>query len=117
MSLEYSIPFFWKRWRSRQAHLPSHLPRLLLNQQRQPRFVRRCATTQSLLPWLRLLDWEQLPTSLASGRTGWRTVPLCAYVGAFLVKLDQQLPTFGRLHRFLREHPALIWSLGFPYVA
>jgi hypothetical protein len=37
-------------------------------------------------------------------------------VGAFLVKLDRQLPTFGRLHTFLREHPALIWALGFPLV-
>lgn len=47
----------------------------------------------------------------------WRTTPLAAYVGAYLVKLQQQLPTFGRLHRFLRDHPALIWALGFPLVA
>jgi hypothetical protein len=79
--------------------------------------VRRCPVTQSLLPRLRLLDWEQLPTTLTHRRTGWRTIPLAAYVGAFLVKLDQQLPTFGRLHRFLRQHPALIWALGFPLVA
>lgn len=65
---------------------------------------------------LTLLDWEQLPTTLTNKRTGWRTIPLSAYVGAFLLKLDQQLPTFGRLYRFLREHPALIWALGFPLV-
>jgi hypothetical protein len=65
---------------------------------------------------LQLLDWEQLPTTLAQRRTGWRTVPLAAYVGAFLVKLELQLTTFGHLHRFLRQHPALIWALGFPLV-
>ena len=116
MSIRFSIPRFRKRSPA-QVHLPSHLPRLLLDEQHQPRFVRQCAVTQSLLPRLRLLDWEQLPTTLTHRRTGWRTIPLAAYVGAFLVKLDQQLPTFGRLHRFLRQHPALIWALGFPLVA
>jgi hypothetical protein len=116
MSIHNSIPALWQRWLARQPHLPAHLPRLLLAQQHQPRFVQRCAVTQSLLPQLQLLDWEQLPTTLASRRTGWRTIPLAAYVGAYLVKLDQQLSTFGRLHRFLRQHPALIWALGFPLV-
>jgi len=116
VSINLSIPVFWKRWLSDHPNLPFHLPRLLLHQRHQPRFVRRCSVTQSLLPPLQLLDWEQLPTTLASRRTGWRTTPLSAYIGAYLVKLDQQLPTFGRLHRFLRDHPALIWALGFPLV-
>jgi len=116
MSVHFNIPIYWQRWLSRQPHLPTHLPRLLLTRQRQPRFVRRCAVTQSLLPKLQLLDWEQLPTSLDGKRSGWRTIPLAAYVGAYLVKLDQQLVTFGSLRRFLRDHPALIWGLGFPLV-
>lgn len=116
MSVHFSIPIYWQRWLSRQPHLPTHLPRLLLARQRQPRFVRRCPVTQSLLPRLQMLDWEQLPTSLDGKRCGWRTIPLAAYVGAYLVKLDQRLVTFGSLHRFLREHPALIWALGFPLV-
>jgi hypothetical protein len=89
---------------------------LLLVRQRQPRFVRRCPVTQSLLPKLQLLDWELLPTSLDGKRSGWRTIPLAAYIAAYLVKLDQQLVTFGSLRRFLRDHPALIWALGFPLV-
>lgn len=116
MSIHFSIPRFRKRSPA-HVHLPQHLPRLLLAHRYQPSFVRRCAVTQALLPRLRLLDWEQLPMTLTHRRTGWRTVPLAAYVGAFLVKLDQQLPTFGRLHRFLRQHPALVWALGFPLVA
>ena len=63
--------------------------------------------------YLRLLDWEQLPTTLATQHIGERTIPLAAYVGAYLVKPDQQLATFGALRRYLREHPALVWALGF----
>jgi hypothetical protein len=65
---------------------------------------------------LSLLDWEQLPTALACKRTGERSIPLAAYVGAYLLKLEHNLPTFGHLRRFLRQHPALVWGLGFPVV-
>lgn len=116
MSSTFSIPRFWKRRVDNHPHLRSHLPRLLLARRYQPRFVRRCAVTQELLPLLQLLDWEQLPTVLTGRRSGWRTIPLAAYVGAFLVKLQWQLPTCGHLRRFLREHPALVWALGFPLV-
>lgn len=116
MSLHISIPAVWRRWLKSHRHLPTHLPRLLLAPQFHPRFVRQCPVTQAITPLLAMVDWEQLPTTLTNKRTGWRTTPLAAYVGTFLVKLDQRLPTFGRVHRFLREHPALIWALGFPLV-
>jgi len=45
-----------------------------------------------------------------------RTIPIAAYIGSYLLRLDQHLPTFGALRRFLREHPALIWALGFPLI-
>jgi hypothetical protein len=73
MSYQFSIPTFWQRWHPEHPRLPSHLPRLLLNQRYQPRFVRRCQTTQSATALLPLLDWEQLPTTLAGKRTDWRT--------------------------------------------
>ncbi|MCP5099043.1 MAG: hypothetical protein GY943_26115 [Chloroflexi bacterium] len=104
----------WRPWISPERTLPTHLPRLLLANRYQPRFVRRCQVTQSLIPKLELLDWEQLPTTLAMQYSGERTIPLAAYVGAYLVKLDQQLPTFAALRRFLRSHPAMVWALGFP---
>jgi len=117
MTIYASIPPFWKRWLSGHPHLPTHLPRLLLAARHQPRFVRRCPVTQSLIPLLTQLEWEQLPTSVAGKRTEWRLTPLAAYVGAYLLKLEQGLSTFGRLRAFLRDHPALIWALGFPLVA
>lgn len=112
----YHITFnrSWRFWRSPETILPSHLPRLLLAERYQPRFVRNCEVTQTLIPQLRLLDWEQLPTTLAMQHSGERTIPVAAYVGAYLVKLEQGLPTFGALRSFLRRHPALVWALGFP---
>ncbi|MCO5184958.1 MAG: hypothetical protein M9965_13580 [Anaerolineae bacterium] len=107
----------WKAWLTPQTPWPTHLPRLLLSHQYQPHFVHHCPVTQAAGLYLRLLDWEQLPTTLAMQHIGERTIPLAAYVGAYLVKLDQQLATFGALRRYLREHPALVWALGFPLVA
>lgn len=104
-----------KRWR-RPPTLSAHLPRFLLDPADQPRFVRRCRLTQNLCRLLCNLDWNQLPRSLRMHRQGEREVPVAAYVGAYLVKLDQALPTFGHLRRFLCNHPALVWSLGFPLV-
>ena len=96
--------------------MPSYLPRLVLAERYQPGFVRRCQVTQSLLPLLRQLVWEQLPATLTMQARGERSVPLAAYVGAYLVRLQQQLPTFAALRHFLRTHPALVWALSFPLV-
>lgn len=115
-TISLEIPKWWQKWLDTQPHLPPHLPRLVLADRYQPNYVQRCEVTQQLLPLLRQVDWEQLPTTMSWRDNGERTVPLCAYVGAYLVKLDRQLPTFGALRRFLREHPALVWALGFPLV-
>lgn len=116
MQLYHIFPnHLWRHWR-RSSDLPAHLPRFLLSHANQPRFVRHCPLTQHLCHLLRLLDWQQLPRSLRMHRQGEREVPLAAYVAAYLVKLEQQLPTFGHLRRFLCMHPALVWALGFPIV-
>ncbi len=104
---------FWKWWQVRPS-LPPHLPRFLLANRFQPRYVRRCSVTQDICKTLCLLDWEQLPHSLSLHRQGERSVPLAAYIGAYLVKIEQEISTFGKLRLFLRNHPALLWALGFP---
>ena len=38
------------------------------------------------------------------------------YVAAYLVKLNEGLRSMGHLRRYLVEHPALVWLLGFPLV-
>lgn len=115
-TISLEIPKWWQSWLKNQPHLPPYLPRLVLADRYQPNYVQRCEVTQQLLPLLRHVDWEQLPTTVSWRDNGGRTIPLCAYVGAYFVKLERQLPTFGALRRFLREHPALIWALGFPLV-
>lgn len=112
------------RWSKRFASLwplsrhndvtPSHLPRLMSADEQLPRFVRACATTMALLPTLRLLDWEAMAQPISRQWFGKQPVPLVAYVGAFLVKIDQKLSSTSHLRRFLAQHPALIWALGFP---
>lgn len=113
----FNIPNFLTHWLHRQPSWPSHLPRLLLAERYWPRYARHCPITQETADLLSLLDWEQLPTTLARRRSGERSIPLAAYVGAYLLKLERSLPTFGHLRRFLRQHPALIWALGFPLVS
>lgn len=110
----HTKPPFWTQFWLRNIPWPAHLPRLLLADRFQPRYVRRCPVTQKFVAQLRLLEWEQLPATLADRKQGERLVPLAAYVGAYLVRLEQQLPTFGALRRFLCDHPGLMWALGFP---
>ena len=92
MFVTTSIPAFWKRWLTSKSVTPawgvSHLPRLCLPVAQQPKFVRRCLTTQALLPLLKQVDWEQLPLTLDEKKGCWRTTPLAAYVGAVLVIVE-----------------------------
>lgn len=100
---------------SRQdAAAPAHLPRLMCQDEQLPRFVRDCPTTMALVAKFRLLAWEQMAQPLSCQWFGKQPVPLVAYVGAFLVKVDQKLASISHLRRFLVLHPALIWALGFP---
>lgn len=115
-TISVEIPQRWTSWMKTPPELPPHLPRLVLADCYQPKYVQRCEVTQQLLPLLRQVDWEQLPTALSWRTQGERLVPLAAYVGAYLVKLERNLSTFGALRRFLCEHPALVWALGFPLV-
>lgn len=93
---------------------PVHLPRLMYTDEQLPTFVRDCPTTMALIVKLRLLDWEQMAQPVSCQWFGKQSVPLVAYVGAFLVKIDQRLASTSHLRRFLVQHPALVWALGFP---
>ena len=102
---------------SQTVQMPPHLPRLLLAKRNQPKYARQCVITQEIKAKLELLNWELLPVTLGNSVTGYRTISICAYVGAYLVKIEYQLSTFGQLHHYLRSHPGLVWGLGFPLVA
>jgi hypothetical protein len=90
---------------------------LLYPLEQWPAYARHCVTTQEVARGLRLLAWSHLPACAIPERFGRQAVPLAAYIAAFLVKLDRQLPTIGHLRDFLVAHPALVWALGFPLLA
>lgn len=103
---------YLRRWQSQTG------PRFLVEPPRRlPRFVRNCPTTMQTIALLRLLDWSVVSSPTQKRWFGRKPVPLAAYLGAYLVKLDWQLKTMAQLRRFLVAHPALIWALGFPLVA
>lgn len=104
-----------RRWWQYRLGLRPNQEGLRLLSEAQPDFVRACPLTQQTAAYLRLLDWSCVPKSQRHW-FGHEPVSLASYIAAFLVKLDQGLPTVARLHRFLGQHPALVWGLGFPLV-
>jgi hypothetical protein len=61
------------------------------------------------------LDWDGFPErSVDHPWPGPAPAPRAPYVAAYLVKLHEGLRSMGHLRRYLSEHPALIWTLGFP---
>lgn len=94
--------------------MPPHLPRLMWAEWTRPPYVRNCPVTQRAIRQLQWIEWDCLPLFGAERRPRERQIPLCAYVGAYLLKLEEGLQGFGQLHRYLRAHPGLLWALGFP---
>jgi hypothetical protein len=101
------------------SQLPLHRPSLSLLARQDPtqlpRLVRESAVARKYLRLLGPLDWDSFPER--TGHTFWpdaAPLPLSALAAAYLVKLDQHLLHMTDMHRYLAEHPALMWVLGFP---
>jgi hypothetical protein len=79
---------------------------------RLPPFVQASAVAWRYLDLLSPLAWERFPER----NLAWQPppVPYAALAAAYLIKLDQQLVSMGRLRQYLIDHPALIWLCGFP---
>lgn len=116
----------WQRlshWR-RHGHSPWPLTRPLLSQLASqspdslPKAVRHDPLCQHYLALLGPLPWHQwqhrLPGKAYPGPAAQSMVP---FVAAYLVKLDVGLKSMCALRRFLVNHPALVWLLGFPLQA
>jgi hypothetical protein len=78
--------------------------------------VRESAVAMRYLRLLGPLDWGRFPERDLETDWGTPTVPYASFAAACLVKLDQQLVYMSHLHRYLVDHPALVWILGFPLV-
>jgi hypothetical protein len=113
-----SLPPVGRIW---QALTPRHSPypqadlhTLDRHPDRLPRFVRESTLAMAYLKFFGPLAWEQCPERDLQRNWGQQTIPLRAFAAACLVKIDQQIRTFARLRRYLVDHPALLWLLGFP---
>jgi len=81
-----------------------------------PRFVRDCPIAVRYLRLFEGLDWSHFPDRLPNRR--WPdALPLASFAAAYLIGLDQHMPSIGHLRQYLVDHPALVWMLGFPLVA
>lgn len=104
-------------WQHRTCFVRPALPRLAqFPAARLPQFVRESAVALRYLRLLGPLAWERFPERDLATEWGHPPIPYTAFVAACLVKLDQQLPYMAHLRRYLVEHPALVWLLGFPLV-
>lgn len=82
-----------------------------------PACVATCPLAQKYRVLLGPLDWAHFPERPTDRPwPGPRPQPRAPFVAAYLVKLHEQRRSMGDLRRFLIEHPALVWLLGFPLV-
>jgi hypothetical protein len=83
-----------------------------------PQFVGDCPVAQKYLKLLGDLDWANFPERPTNRPwPGSAPQPRAPYVAAYLVKLHEEKRYMSQLRRFLIEHPALVWLLGFKLVA
>ena len=92
-----------------------HLAQLAQPSATLPAFVSACPVAGRYLELLGPLDWAHFPERPTQYPwPGPTPAPRAPYVAAYLVKLDEGLRSMGHLRRYLCEHPALVWILGFP---
>jgi hypothetical protein len=67
--------------------------------------------------WMSDLDWSQIAEiDEGQARRGKLPHPERAYLGAFIVMVEEKLTSGSALRRYLCEHPALVWLLGWRVV-
>lgn len=79
-----------------------------------PKFVQACPVSMGYVDMLGDIAWKDFPHS--RGSRGPLPMNRGAFVGAFIIKIDQGHKYMSKLRDYLSQHPALIWLLGFPLV-
>ena len=98
----------------RQKRLDLHSA--LLQPEQLPRFVQECPSAMRILDLLGSIAWDQFPERNLIRDWGRITIPYASFSAACLLKLNEGLVSMDDLRRYLVEHPAFIWLLGFPLV-
>lgn len=99
-------------WRPDQRNLRS----AFLRPDKLPQFVKDCPSAMRILDLLGSIPWDQFPERNLERYWAQTTIPHTAFSAALLIKLNENLVSMGEFHRYLIEHPAFIWLLGFPLV-
>jgi hypothetical protein len=99
-------------WRHEQRNLRS----AFLRPDKLPQFVKDCPSAMRILDLLGPIPWDQFPERNLERFWGKAAIPYVAFSTACLLKLNENLVSIGGLHRYLIEHPAFIWLLGFTLV-
>jgi hypothetical protein len=94
-----------------------NLAHLVQQPDRLPLFVKDSAVAMRYLRFLGPLDWDRFPARLLKQQPLIAPLPYAPFVAACLVKVDQQISDMSQLRKYLVEHPALTWVLGFPLIA
>lgn len=81
-----------------------------------PPWVRQSPTALRYLDLLGPLHWDDFPERNLQRNWGQTTIPYTAVAAATLIMLEEGAKSTQHLYRFLLEHPALIWLLGFPRI-
>ena len=102
-------------WGNNKEQNPLHRIHFLAeHQEHLPPWFQSSATGLRYLALLAPLAWNAVPEHPRFHPAHEQVIPWGTFAAASLVKLEEGIPTLGKLHRFLVEHPALIWLLGFP---
>jgi hypothetical protein len=101
-------------WPPKKPEKPPNLHTFWQHPQRLPAVAADCPTCRRVLELLGPLDWAHFPERNLTRNWGQPTIPYAALAAAELLRLNEGLPSMGRLRTFLIEHPAFISLLGFP---
>jgi hypothetical protein len=103
----------WSHFRASKRSKRADLHTFWLHPERLPNFVRKSAVAMRYLDLLGSLDWAHFPERNLVRNWGQPAVSYTAFLGAYLVKLEEARGSMGDLRHYLLEHPGLRWLLGF----
>ena len=86
------------------------------NYAKLPHFVQASPVAMRYLDLLSVFDWKQFPERNLETDWGKIAIPYAVFAATCLVKLDQGIIYMSRLRTYLKEHPGLMWILGFTLI-
>ena len=112
-SIVMPIRAVWSHFEASKSSKRADLHTFWMHPERLPNFVRKSPVAMRYLDLLGPLDWSHFPERNLVRNWGQPAVSYAAFLGAYLVKLEEARGSMGDLRQYLLEHPGLRWLLGF----